>query len=42
MENSKHSNYKTEHFQTKCLNNIQNTQFLKLNNSLFELEKDFI
>ena len=36
MENS---NYKMENNQTKYLNN---TRFLKVKNSLLELEKDFI
>ena len=39
MENS---NYKNENIETKYLNNMQKKQFLKVNNSLLELEKDFI
>ena len=42
MENSKHSNYKNENIDTKYLNNMQKALFLKVKNSLLELEKDFI
>ena len=42
MENSKHSSYQKENIETKYLKNIQETQFLKVNNSLLELEKHFI
>ena len=44
MENSKHSNYKNyknENIETKYLNIMQKTQFLKVNNSLLVSEKDF-
>ena len=36
------SNYKNENIKTKYLNNKQKNQFLKVKNSLSELEKDFI
>ena len=39
MENS---NYKNENIEKKYLNNTQKNKFLKVNNSLLELEKDFI
>ena len=39
MENS---NYKNENIEKKYLNNPQKSKFLKVNNSLLELEKDFI
>ena len=39
MENS---NYKNENIVIKYLNNMQKNQFLKVKNSLLELEKDFI
>ena len=44
MENSKHwnyENYKNENIETKYLNIMQKTQFLKVNNSLLVSEKDF-
>ena len=41
MENSKHSNYKNKNIETKYLNDMQKTRFLKVKNSLLELEKDF-
>lgn len=45
MENSKHSNYenyKNENIETKYLNIMQKTQFLKVNNSLpFSVRKRF-
>ena len=41
MENLRHSNYKNENIETKYLNNKQITQFLKVKNSLLELEKYF-
>ena len=39
MENP---SYKNENIERKYLNNMQKNQFLKVNNSLLELEKDFI
>ena len=39
MENP---NYKNENIETKYLNNTQKNEFLKVKNSLLELEKDFI
>ena len=42
MENSKHSNYRNENIETKYLNNMQKTRFLKVKNNLFEMEKYFI
>ena len=39
MENS---NYKNENIEKKYLNNTRKNKFLKVNNSLLELEKDFI
>ena len=39
MENP---NNKNENTEIKYLNNIQKNQFLKVKNSLLELEKDFI
>ena len=39
MENP---NYKNENSETKYLNNMRKDQFLKVKNSLLELEKDFI
>ena len=42
IENSKHSDYKTENTVTKYLNNMRKTSFLKIKNSLLELEKYFI
>ena len=38
----RNSNYKNENIKTKYLNNKQKNQFLKVKNSLSELEKDFI
>ena len=35
-------NYKNENIERKYLNNIEKNQFLKVKNSLLELEKDFI
>ena len=35
-------NYKNENIEGKYLNNMQKNQFLKVKNSLLELEKDFI
>ena len=35
-------NYKNENIERKYLNNMRKSQFLKVNNSLLELEKDFI
>ena len=40
--NIKNSSYKNENIETKYLNNMRNSQFLKVRNSLFGLEKDFI
>ena len=42
MKNSKHSNYNNENIETKYVNNIRKTRFLKVKNSLLELKKDFI
>ena len=39
MENP---NDKNENIKRKYLNNMENNQFLKVKNSLLELEKDFI
>ena len=39
MENQ---NYKNENIERTYLKNIQKNQFLKVKNSLLELEKDFI
>ena len=36
------SNYKNENIERKYLKNMWKNQFLKVNNSLLELEKDFI
>ena len=33
--------YKNENIERKYLNNMQNNRFLKVKNSLLELEKDF-
>ena len=38
MENS---DYQTENIERKYLENMQNNQFLRVKNSLLELEKDF-
>ena len=35
-------NYKNENIERKYLKNKRKNQFLKVNNSLLELEKDFI
>ena len=37
MENSKHSNHKNENIETKYLNNMNKTRFLKVKNTLLEL-----
>ena len=42
MENLKQPNYKNENIKTKCINNAQRNRFLKLKNSLLELENGFI
>ena len=42
MENVKQPNYKNENIKTKYINNAQRNRFLKLKNSLLELENDFI
>ena len=39
MENP---SYKNQNIETKYLKNMQKNQFLKVNNSLLELDKDFI
>ena len=39
MENS---SYKNRNIERKYLNNMQKNQFLRVKNSLLELEKDFI
>ena len=39
MENP---SYKNQNIETKYLKNMQKNQFLKVNNSLVELDKDFI
>ena len=39
MENS---NYENKNIETKYLNNLQKNHFLKVKNSLLELEQDFI
>ena len=39
MENP---NYKNQNIERKYLNNMQKNQFLKVKNSLLELEKDFM
>ena len=35
-------NYKNENIETKYLNNMQKNRFLKVKNSILELEKYFI
>ena len=35
-------NYKNENIERKYFKNMQKNQFLKIKNSLLELEKDFI
>ena len=42
METLKQPNYKNENIETKYLNNTQKNRFLKVKNSLLELENDFI
>ena len=43
MENIKHPIYKCEITGTKCLNNMQKkNRFIKVKNSLLELENSFI
>ena len=37
-----HPNYKNENINRKYLNNMPKNQFLKVMNSLLELEKDFM
>ena len=39
MENS---NYKSENIETNYFDNMEENQFLRVKNSLSELEKDFI
>ena len=39
MENS---NYKSENIETNYFDNMEKNQFLRVKNSLSELEKDFI
>ena len=41
MENSKHSDYKNENIETNNLHNMWKTQFLKVEYSPLELERDF-
>ena len=41
MENSKHSNYKNENTETKYLNNMRKTRFLKVKNSFLQLQNIF-
>ena len=38
----KNPNYKNKNIAEKYLNNMQKNQFLNVQNSLLELEKDFI
>ena len=38
----KNPNYKSEHIERKYLNSMGKNQFLKVNNSLLELIKDFM
>ena len=38
----KNLNYKNENIEKKYLNNMQKNQFLRVKNSLLELEQDFI
>ena len=38
----KNVNYKNENIEKKYLNNMQKNQFLRVKNSLLELEQDFI
>ena len=38
----KNLNYKNENIERKFLKNMRENQFLKIKNSLLELEKDFI
>ena len=38
----KNLNYNNKNIERKCLENIRKNQFLKVNNSVLELEKDFI
>ena len=39
MENR---SYKNENIERKCLNKMRKNQLLKVNNSILELEKDFM
>ena len=39
MENR---SYKNKNIERKCLNKMRKNQFLKINNSILELEKDFM
>ena len=39
---TKTKNYKNENIERKYLKNMWKNQFLKVNNSLLKLEKDFI
>ena len=36
------SNYKNKNIEIKYVNNMEMTRFLKIKNSILELEKDFI
>ena len=38
----KNLNYNNKNIERKCLEHIRKNQFLKVNNSVLELEKDFI
>ena len=42
MKNLKHSNYKNGNTEAKYLNNTRRNRFLKIKNSLLELENYFI
>lgn len=42
MENVKQPNDKNENIKTKYINKAQRSSFLKLKNSLLDLENDFI
>ena len=41
MNCQRYQNYKNENTETKYLNNVQKKRILKVNKSLFKLEKDF-
>ena len=42
MENLKYSKSRNENNEVKCLNNTQRNKFLKVKNSVLELENDII